>query len=63
MCLWNVTTGDLYRVLQHSLDVRSVTFNSSVMFTTDENSDIFVWDLVKVRDLGEDQLLHTLTGN
>ena len=66
--LWNVQTGKLIRVLTHSSDVRSVTFNSDVIITGDDYPDLFVWDTQKcldpdVEDGASDLLLRTFTGH
>ena len=53
----------------HSVDVRSIDFNSSIMVIADENSDIFVWNMKAF--VSEDQvkldtsscLMSTLTGH
>lgn len=46
---------------------RGVAFNSEVILTGDENSDIFMWDMARAVDSATPDgdpnlLLHTLTG-
>ena len=66
--IWNVQSGKLLRVLQHSSDVRSVTFNSHIIITGDDYPDLFVWDTIKcldpsVEDGASELFLRTLTGH
>ena len=66
--VWNVISGKLLRVLTHSSDVRTVTFNSNIIITGDDYPDLFVWDTQKcldqeVEDGASDLLLRTLTGH
>ena len=67
--LWNVSTGQCLRTITHTVDVRSVFFNSYAIFTGDEYTDLFMWDFAKCADSkvpdtksNEGYLLRTLTG-
>ena len=66
--LWNTESGALLRILTHSSDVRSVTFNSHIIMTGDDYPDLFVWDTSKcldpdIEEGSSELLLRTLTGH
>ena len=66
--VWNVQSGKVLRVLNHSSDVRAVTFNSNIIITGDDYPDLFVWDTQKcldekVEDGASELLLRTFTGH
>ena len=68
--LWDVSTGQCLRTITHTVDVRSVFFNSYAIFTGDEYTDLFMWDFAKCADSkvpdtksNDGFLLRTLTGH
>ena len=68
--LWNVKRGLCLRTITHTVDVRSVFFNSYAIFTGDEYTDLFMWDFEKCADesmpdkkSNDGLLLRTLTGS
>ena len=68
--LWDVSAGQCLRTITHTVDVRSVFFNSYAIFTGDEYTDLFMWDFAKCADSkvpdtksNDGFLLRTLTGH
>ena len=66
--IWNLEDGTCIRSLPHSIDVRAVTMNSTILMTGDDYPDVYMWDLKacldpEVEDGSCKLLLRTLTGH